>query len=164
MKSSGLKNSPNCCSKGIIGLSALLLLLLVSCSPSLHQAFPYSNTSTDVYKVVTNDSAGVSFSGPADIDYLTNSDDAKKFLKKQWELNIPHNVLFVAASNLEPYYSFIITMDSEEQFDHPEYDGIRIHAFERTLNGHRFNLVAHGKQANLSPKDFTKIMDSLKIR
>lgn len=140
------------------------VLTLQSCSTRFHPQFGASEIATDVYAVVTNDSLGLQVKAPSDIQFYTDEKEAQKFLRKEWELNRPENILLVGKTKVDPNYSFILVMDTPSELHHRDFSGIRIHAFERVISGHRFNLIAHGEKPNIRPDDFLFILDNLKIQ
>ena len=148
----------------VLVLGVSLIMMLGSCGVKLHEYFGYSSVTKDIYAFANNDSAMVQLKAPGDIDFITDESLAKTFLKKEWELNSPENILFVGKSNVEPFYSFIIMMDNKEELDHPDFSGIRIMSFQRLIGGHKFNLFAHSEAPNLRPKDFEFMLDNLKMK
>ena len=139
----------------------MAIFMLYSCASRLHQHYEYSSSATDVYTTISNDSIGFSIRTPADIQFFTTEQQAQKFLRKEWELNKPENVILVGKTKIEPMYSFIIVMDSPSLLDHGNYSGIRVHTFERMIGGHKINLIAHGEKPNIRPDDFIFMLDNL---
>lgn len=139
----------------------MAIILLHSCTSRLHQHYEHSRASTDVYTTISNDSIGFNIRTPADIQFFTTESQAQKFLRKEWELNKPENMILVGKTKIEPMYSFIIVMDSPSLLDHGNYSGIRVHTFERKIDGHTINLIAHGEKPNLRPDDFIFMLDNL---
>jgi len=139
------------------------LFLITSCKNRLHVHYDATQVNKDVYATLTNDSIGLWLKSAADIDYRTNEAEARRFLKKEWELIKPENIVVIGKTTVEPHYSFIITMDTPSRLDHSNFSGIRIHTFERLVNGKRINLIAHGEKPNLRPDDFLFILDNMKF-
>ena len=150
--------------KALFGFGLLTLLVFQACGVKLHQH--YSNTQvkkdTDIY--VTNDSAMVSLKATGNIDFVTDISEAKRFLKKEWDLKVPDGILFIGKSNVAPFYSFILLQDNGEGMHHPQFNGIKILSFQRQIGDHKFNLIARSQEPNLRPDDFEFILNNLKVK
>ncbi len=150
--------------KVVFVLGVLSLLVFQACGFNLHQHFSGAQVKNDTYTYVTNDSAKVNLRAPGDIEFITDAKAAKTFLKKEWDLQVPENVLFVGKSTVAPFYKLIILMDNEENLHHPEFSGIKILSFKRQIGGRQFNLIARSEEPNLRPDDFESILDNLTVR
>jgi hypothetical protein len=147
-----------------VGMLLTVLVILSSCSSRLHTYFNQTKVTHDVYNVVTNDSLGLTMKSPGDIQFLTTPKEMQRFLSKDWELNTPENILLAGKSTVEPFYSFILLLDTPSELHHGNFSGIRIHSFQREIGGHQVNLIAHGAKANLRPDDFLFMLDNLQIQ